>query len=59
MSLAKTSVDVALFFELVEHLLWALVERMDHAELSRALDQIRLSLEHGRKGLIEIGRHLA
>jgi hypothetical protein len=32
---------------------------MDNTELSRALNQIRLSLEHGRKGLIEIGRYLA
>ena len=36
-----------------------LVERMDDAELSRALDQRRLRLKHGRKGLIEIGRNLA
>ena len=32
---------------------------MDDAELSRALNQRRLRLEHGRKGLIEIGRNLA
>jgi hypothetical protein len=32
---------------------------MDHTELSRALDQVCLCLEHGGKGLIEIGRHLA
>ena len=32
---------------------------MDDAELSRALNQLRLRLEHGGKGLIEIGRNLA
>ena len=32
---------------------------MDNAELSRTLDQVCLRLEDGRKGLIEIGRHLA
>ena len=32
---------------------------MDDPELSRALDDARLRLENGRKGLIEIGRNLA
>ena len=32
---------------------------MDDAELSCALNERRLRLEHGRKGLIEIGRNLA
>ena len=31
---------------------------MDHAKLSRTLDQVRLRREDGRKGLIEIRRNL-
>ena len=54
----ERAVDVALFFELLDHLLWGLVVGMDHAKLSRRLDQVRLRREDGRKGLIEIGRHL-
>ena len=42
----------------LEHLLRTLVVGVDDAELSRALNQLRLRLEDGRKGLIEIGRHL-
>ena len=57
--LGEIAVDVALFCELVEHLLRALVVRMDNTELSCALNQVRLRLEDGRKGLIEIWRHLA
>ena len=57
--LGEDAVDIALFFEVVEHLLRALVIRMIDAELRRAVDQVRLSLKHGGKGLIEIGRHLA
>ena len=32
---------------------------MDDAQLSRTLNQAGLSLEHGRKALIDIGRNLA
>ena len=32
---------------------------MHNAELSRTLNELRLCLEDGRKGLVEIGRHLA
>ena len=53
------AVDVALLLERLDHVARPLVERMDDAELGRALDQRRLRLEHGRKGLIEIGRDLA
>ena len=57
--LSEIAVDVALFCELVEHLLRALSIRMDNAELGRTLDQVCLRLEDRRKGLIEIWRHLA
>ena len=56
---SEGAIDVALFFERLDHLFRRLLERMDDAQLSRALDQVRLRLEHGRKGLIEIGRNLA
>ena len=56
---SEGGIDVAFFFERLDHLPGALVERMDDAELSRALNHRRLRLEHGRKGLIEIGRNLA
>ncbi len=55
----ECAVDVALFFELLEHLLRALVVGMDDTKLSRTLNQVRLRLKNRRKGLIEIGRHLA
>ena len=57
--LGERAVDVAQFFELVEHRFRTLVERVHDAELSGALNQLRLRLEDGRKGLVEIGRHLA
>ena len=57
--LGEIAIDVALFGELVEHLLRALIERMDNAELGGALDEVCLRLEDRRKGLIEIWRHLA
>ena len=58
-SRSKVAVDVAFLFERLDHVTGPLVERMDDAELSRALNQRRLRLKHGRKGLIEIGRNLA
>ena len=56
---SEGGIDVAFFFERLDHLPGALVERMDDAELSRALNHRRLRLEHRRKGLIDIGRNLA
>src|SRR5271166_4570166 len=56
---SEGAIDVAFFFEPVEHLLRRLLERMDDPKLSRALDHTRLRLKNGRKGLIEIGRDLA
>jgi hypothetical protein len=50
--LSESAVDGALFFELVEHLLWTLAVRMDNTELSRTLNQVSLCLENRRKGLI-------
>ena len=47
--LSKIAVDVALFFELREHLLWALIERVDDAKLRRTLDQVRRGLETAKK----------
>jgi len=46
------------FLELLDHLLWLLVIRMDHAQLRRRLNQGCLRRSDGREGLIEIGRHL-
>jgi hypothetical protein len=54
--LGESAVDIALFFELVEHLLWGLAIRMDNTELSRTLNKVSLCLEDRRKRLIEIGR---
>ena len=56
---SEGAIDVAFFFERLNHLFRRFIERMDDAQLSRALDQVCLRLEHGRKGLIEIGRNLA
>ena len=55
------AVDVALIrFRTASSICFGrLVERMDDAELRRALNQVRLRLADGGKGLIEIGRHLA
>ena len=53
------AIDVAFFFERLDHVTGPLVERMDDAELSRTLNHRRLRLEHRRKGLIDIGRNLA
>ncbi len=55
----ESAIDVAFLFERLDHVTGPLVERMDDAELSRALNHRRLRLEHRRKGLIEIGRNLA
>jgi hypothetical protein len=55
---SECAVDVAFLLERLDHVARPLLERMDDAELSRALNP-RLRLEHGRKGLIEIGRNLA
>ena len=55
----ESAIDVAFFYERLDHGAGPLVERMDDAELSSALNERRLRLEHGRKGLIEIGRNLA
>jgi hypothetical protein len=54
----KGTIDVALFFKLLEHLLWGLVVGMDHTKLSRTLNKVRLRREDGRKSLIEIRRDL-
>ena len=56
---SESGVYVALLFERLDHVTGSLVERMDDAELSRALNQRRLRLKHGREGLIEVGRNLA
>src|SRR6516162_6960602 len=56
--LSEIAVDVAVFCELVEHLLRALTKRMDNTDLGCALDQVCLRLEDRRKGLIEIWRHM-
>ena len=55
----ESAIDVAFFYERLDHGAGPLVERMDDAELSRTLNHRRLRLEHRRKGLIEIGRNLA
>ena len=55
---SEDAIDVAFFFERLNHLVRRLPERMDDAQLRRALDQVRLRLQHGSKGLIEIGRNL-
>ena len=55
----ERGVDVAQFIELIEHRFRTLVERVHDAELSGALNERRLRLEDGRKGLVKIGRHLA
>ena len=55
----ERGVDVAQFIELVEHRFRTLVERVHDAELRGTLNESRLRLEDGRKGLVEIGRHLA
>ena len=57
--LGERSVDVAQFIELIEHRFRTLVERVRDAELRGALNERRLGLEDGRKGLVEIGRRLA
>ena len=57
--LGERAVDVAQFFELVEHRFRPLLERVHDAELCGTLNELRLRLEDGRKGLVEIGRHLA
>jgi len=57
--LSEIAIDVTVFCELVEHLLRALSVRMDNAELGRTLDQVCPRRENRRKGLIEIGRHMA
>ena len=54
----ERTIDVALSFKLFEHLLRALVNGMDHTKPSRALNQVRLRRQDGRKGLIEIRRDL-
>ena len=56
---SEGAIDVALFFELLEHLLRGLVVGMDDAKLSRTLNQVRLRREDGRKSLIQIGGDLA
>ena len=56
---SERGVDVAQFIELVEHRFRTLVERVHDAELRGTLNERRLRLEDGRKGLVEIGRHLA
>jgi hypothetical protein len=50
-------VDVALAFELLNQLLRRQPVRMDDAEFSRTLNEVRLCLEDRRKSLIEIRRH--
>ena len=57
--LGERAVDVAQFFELLEHRFRTLVERVHDAELGGTLDEPRLRLEDGRKGFVEIGGHLA
>ena len=57
--LGECGVDVAQFIELIEHRFRTLVERVHDAELGGTLNELRLRLEDGRKGLVEIGRHLA
>src|SRR5215813_4321482 len=57
--LSEIAIDVAVFCELVEHLLRALSVRMDNTELGCALDQVGPRREDRRKGLIEVRRHLA
>ena len=57
--LSEIAVDVALFCEIVEHLLRALSIGMDNTELGGALDQVCLRCKDRRKGLIQIWRHLA
>ena len=59
--LRERAVDIAFgigLFELLQHLLRSLVVGMDNAQLSRALNQLRLRLQDRGKRLIEIGRHL-
>jgi len=59
---SERAVDVAFgieLFELFEHLLRSLADRMDDPQLSRGLKQICLRLQDRREGLIEIRRHLA
>src|ERR1700722_2104757 len=56
--LSERAVDVAQFFELLEHRFRTLVEQVYDAELGGALNEVRLRLEDGRKGLVEIGRRL-
>ena len=46
---SEGAVDVALFFELLEHLLRRLLERMDDAKLSRTLNQVGLRLRAQKK----------
>ena len=55
----ECGVDVAQFIELIEHRVRTLVERVHDAKLSRALNELRLRLEDGRKRLVEVGRHLS
>src|SRR5215472_1139136 len=56
---SECAVDVALFFKLLEHLLRALVKGMNDTKLRCTLNQVRLRREDRRKGLIQIGWHLA